>query len=442
MRPYYLHKRNGIWYAELTDPETGRKLTARSTGTTNRDEALLTIAEWRKNGIPTGRKRKPRPVELAADIENILRAIRKADLFSEDAMRITTALKERGLIDVTVTRPKQGSVLFTEFLETFWDYYASPYVKELKADGQSIHKRHCYEMQSRVRSFYFNYFEGRTLISITKQDIKDFKIFIAEKREKPEGYKGRFAEFLSPAYRNKILVAGKTALRWAYNAEILPVDPCAGIKKVSGESKKRGILTIDEAAKIFHEVTWKDERARVASWLACLDGLRSGEVLAIRKSDIFDKYIHIRHSWSTMDKLKNTKTNEERKVPLYPEIKTALMKLLADNPHNVDDPFVFYSLYHNQPVDGKILLKGFCEACEAAGIDHKERGIVFHSHRHFWASFMTAHIEKDKLMQITGHKTTAIFDEYANHEQARNLVEVEKVGSEVFGKVLQFRKGA
>ena len=442
MRPYYLHKRAGIWYAELVDQETGRKLTARSTGTTNRDEALLTIAEWRKNGVPTGRRRKPRPVELAADIENILRAVRKADLFSEDAMRIVKALQDRGLVDVTVSKSGQGSVLFTEFLETFWDYHASPYVKELKSDGQSIHRRHCYEMQSRVNSFYLDYFKDRSLISITKQDIKDFKIFLAEKRNKPEGYKGRFAEELSAAYRNKILIAGKTALRWAYHAEIIPVDPTAGIKKISGESKKRGILTEDEAALLFNETTWKDKRVFVGNWLACVTGMRSGEILGLRKSDIFDKYIHIRHSWSSMDKLKKTKNNEERKVYLYPEIKEQLLELLAQNPHGSSDPFIFYSLYEDQPFDGKLLLNGLYEACESIGIDFKGRRICFHSHRHFWATYMTPHMEKDKLCQITGHKTKAIFDSYADHEVAENLEEVGKVGAEVFGKILQFKKGA
>jgi len=39
MRPFYLHRRSGIWYAELTDQETGLKLAARSTGTRNRDDA-------------------------------------------------------------------------------------------------------------------------------------------------------------------------------------------------------------------------------------------------------------------------------------------------------------------------------------------------------------------------------------------------------------------
>jgi integrase len=59
MRRYYLHTRkNGIFYAELVTPE-GNKLTARSTGTKSRDEALLIIAKWLESGIPTGRVRKP-----------------------------------------------------------------------------------------------------------------------------------------------------------------------------------------------------------------------------------------------------------------------------------------------------------------------------------------------------------------------------------------------
>jgi hypothetical protein len=47
MRRYYLHTRhNGTYYAELVDPQSGAKFTARSTGTKNRDEALIKIAEW------------------------------------------------------------------------------------------------------------------------------------------------------------------------------------------------------------------------------------------------------------------------------------------------------------------------------------------------------------------------------------------------------------
>jgi hypothetical protein len=64
MRRYYLHTRTSVYYAELVTPE-GRKLTARSTGKTSQDEALLVVAKWLEEGIPTGRNRKARPVEIA-----------------------------------------------------------------------------------------------------------------------------------------------------------------------------------------------------------------------------------------------------------------------------------------------------------------------------------------------------------------------------------------
>jgi hypothetical protein len=52
-KKYYLHTRNGIFHAELTNPVTGRKLTARSTGECNRDDALLVISDWLKNCTPS-----------------------------------------------------------------------------------------------------------------------------------------------------------------------------------------------------------------------------------------------------------------------------------------------------------------------------------------------------------------------------------------------------
>jgi hypothetical protein len=58
MRRYYLHARNGVFYAALIDQETVLPLTAISTCTRNRDEALLIIADWLKNGIPKRKQKK------------------------------------------------------------------------------------------------------------------------------------------------------------------------------------------------------------------------------------------------------------------------------------------------------------------------------------------------------------------------------------------------
>jgi integrase len=377
-----------------------------------------------KNVVPTVRQRKPRPLELAAEIGGILRAIRKADLFSEDAMRIVNALKDRGLIDVFAVKSGLGSVLFSDWLETFWDYHSSPYVREKLAHRQSITKRHCYEMGIRVRKYWLPAFNEKTLNSITRQDLKDFSLSLVEKG-------------LAPASINKIMLGGNVPLAWAYREGHIAVDPTEKLMRFSGAPEKRGILKPAEAAALFKE-SWDDKRAYVGNLLACTTGLRSGEVLAVRKFDIGEKILNVDHSWSIFDGLKTTKTNESRKVPLLPEVREKLMELLAENPHNSENPYVFYSLFEDKPIDNKILLRGLKEACKAIGVDCQARGICFHSHRHYWSARMADRMEADKLQRITGHRSKAVFDQYAAHIIEENLEEVGKVGAEVFGDIVQF----
>jgi len=244
---------------------------------------------------------------------------------------------------------------------------------------------------------------------------------------------------LAPASINKIMLGGNVALSWAFREGYIAVNPTEKLMRFSGAPEKRGILTPAEAEAIF-KLNWKDKRAYVGNLFACTTGLRAGEVLAIRKSDIGGKYLNVEHSWSKFDGLKATKTNEPRKVNLYPEVRKKLMELLAENPHKSENPYIFYGLYENQPVDHKILLKGLREACKAVGIDYKARGICFHSHRHYWAARMSDRMEADKLQRITGHHSKAVFNSYADHIIDENLEEVGRVGSEVFGNILQFPK--
>jgi hypothetical protein len=73
-------------------------------------------------------------------------AIRKTDLTPQNAERIVAALKTRGLIETAIVKAGPGSELFTAFLSRFWDYDESPYVRDKLAHGQSIGRRHCYDM--------------------------------------------------------------------------------------------------------------------------------------------------------------------------------------------------------------------------------------------------------------------------------------------------------
>jgi len=440
MRRYYLHKRKGIFYAELVTPE-GRKLSARSTKKSSEDEALLVISKWLSEGIPSSKGKQARPLESVYGLAGILKAIKKTDLDGNDAMKIIDTLKGKGLVDVSVVKAGTGARVFTEFLEEFWDYHSSPYIREKKAHGHTIGRRHAYEMTSRVHGFYFDYFAERPLNSITRQDLKEFSLFLTEKREKPENYKGKFAEKLSASYINKILIAGITALKWAYREGLIPQDVTAGLVRFSGTPEKRGVLTPAEAAVIF-KTEWKDLRSYTGNLLSLTTGLRAGEVLALRRSDIGEKVLYIRHSWSTMDFLKTPKNGEARKVPLLPEVREKLMALLGENPHKVDDPFIFYGLLEKKPMDQKILIDGLKAACKTAGIDAEARGIVFHSHRHYFAARMTDRMTADQISRITGHKSRAVFDVYQDHITDENIEAMAEAAAESFGRILQFRKGA
>jgi hypothetical protein len=213
MRRYYLHTRHhGIFYAELLDPQTGCKLTARSTGTKDRDEAMLKVASWLQTGIPTGRKRKPRPLEIATSLDGILKSIKKTELNSDDALRIVSVLKERNLIDFTIVKAGSGTVLLTEFLKNFWTYDTSPYIREKLAHRYSIGKRHCYDMLTRINKYWLPAFKDKTLNSITKADLKIFSLTLAEKG-------------LAPGSINKTMIAGKTALGWAYQEGMISMNP-------------------------------------------------------------------------------------------------------------------------------------------------------------------------------------------------------------------------
>ncbi|MCL2382591.1 MAG: integrase [Treponema sp.] len=330
-REYYLHKRHGIFYVEFINPENGKKLSARSTGETDKVKAHVKAGLWKAQGIPTGRLRVPRPIEQAADIEAVIWAMRRAELTPDDAMRVVSVLKNMGLIDIAVVKNTgRGAVPFAQFLERFWDYNKSEYIKDKLAHGHSFGRAYAHMCQKRVRAELKPYFGDKKLNCVTTDDLKKLSQSLA-------------ARGLATSTINQILLLCCIPLKWAFNEKIIPANPAVGLTKFSITSKERGVLTEAEAAEVF-AVDWKDRRAFAASLIALTTGARRGECLALRRSDIGTDTINIAHSYSPMDGLKCPKNGYKRVVPLLPQVKAVLLDLLEDNPHGGDDPFVFYSI--------------------------------------------------------------------------------------------------
>lgn len=118
-----------------------------------------------------------------------------------------------------------------------------------------------------------------------------------------------------------IVAAGTVAFGWMKEQGSLATNPSEGLRKFSGKSKDRGILTPDQVKSLFAQ-DWPDFRAFVGNLVAMSTGLPSGEILALRKEDIGSDCIHVRFAWSFADGLKKPKNGEESSPPPFCQKRT------------------------------------------------------------------------------------------------------------------------
>jgi integrase len=437
MRRFYLHKRGKVFYAELIDPQTGRKLPARSTGTPDHDGAVLIVADWLKNGLPAGRGRERRPLPETFTLVRLLDSLRSSPLSAEDAAKIADILKARGLLVSAVVTGVPGAELFNAYLTRFWTYEGSPYVNDLHSVERRMGRTHCAESLGRVAKYWKPYFKGRYLAEIERADLKAFRLHLAD----PE-------LGLSATTRNRILTVGTTALGWAFDNDLINEDPTIGVTAYATKLKKRGVLSPEEAAAIFR-LEWKDERVKLGNRVAATTGLRVGEILALRREDIAEAWLWVRHSYSLRDGLKTTKTGTERRAPLLPEIRVQLLELADQNPEG----FIFAKIGENVPMHSNAMLYGLqdallrlslgekyatatAEEIEKAEAKWKARNVLVHSWRHFYAARMADRLDARKVMLSTGHANGAVFAAYADHALDSDFAEVGAVAVEVFKNIL------
>jgi integrase len=503
MRRYYLHTRKGVYYVEFVVPETGQKLTARSTGTTDRDEAILKISEWLKTGLPS-RGGRAKPLENAASLEAIVRSIKKATLTPDDAVQIVSVLRDRELVDFPVIKYGMRKTGLIKFLQSFWDYGTSPYIEEKKAHRRSIGRSYCLTSINTIQKHWIPFFGDIALGEVTLDRLNKFGIYLSNKG-------------LLSGSINRIMKTGIIAIRWAFLKGKIPSNPCVGLENFGSDARSRGVLTPSEAEALFAS-QWSDERIYLANLLSCVTGMRLGEVIALRSEDIGENTINLVHSWSNVDLMKTPKNGEARVVPIFPEIRDRLLSLAVKNPHG-EDGFIFFGAGKDAPVSQSTVLRGFRNACASLGnnppgwftdpnkaegdgylwevsgkknkngdllgkwsspvkvdggdsrledvlgeegvhiekryrkslskpedpvfIDCKARNIVFHSHRHYYAARMTDRMTAEQVSRITGHKSLAVFEKYSDHIISENLDHAREVGTGVFGNILAAaRKGA
>jgi integrase len=421
---FYLYRvgERKIIYARLINPESGRALSSKSTGTANKDEALLIIGKWLENGVPSGATRKP--VRRIFGLASILAAIRNTDIGPDEAAAIVSELRARGCENVALlTRREMRKGLCAELL-LFWNYETSAFVKEAALQhGKPLTRRHCADMQACVRNYWAGAFGDKAIDEITRDDLKDFGLKLRESGK-------------SAAYINKILNAGARVFAYWYGEGIIPTNPALKLGRFSGGKKLRGILSEAEAATLFSR-QWADTTAQVANLVASTTGLRAGEVLALQARDIGEAVLEVRHSWSSVDGMKTPKNGETRRVPLLPEVRAALLWLLADNPHTGTpeaERFVFWGERPDRPrYDAGFMLRGLDRELDKLGIDRVKRNIVFHSWRHYTATRWAMLESAEKVRLMTGHRDEGTFEGYASHASEADIAKLGRKAARAEG---------
>ena len=440
MRQYYLHTRNRIFYVQFTDPATQKRLPAISTGKSNRDDAVMVVALWLKDGIPQRQAKledKPhRTLETLINTNQLFFALKQIELTAQDVIKIEKILKDRGLVETIVRKSSKEAESVIDYLKRFWDYDQSPYIADKHSHGVKLGKTYAKCCFLRVNLYWVPYFQGKKIGEVTRQGLKDFSIAIAKKHPN-----------LSPMTLRQIMLVGVTAFRWAFANELIPADPTMGLTGYSTKPKKRGVLSPQEAADLF-KLEWKDKRSMLINLVAMTTGLRIGEILALKAENIGDKNLTVENSFSKYDGLKSTKTDEERVVPIFPGIRDAMLERAKFNPHG--NGYVFWGDTKERPcgmytpaVELKKMLflirageKPTEEKKKEVEEYWKKRNVVFHSWRHFYAARMTDKLEARKVMLATGHKTESVFKGYSDHALDSDLNDVAVITEEVFGKLL------
>ena len=448
-RKFYLYRRNGIFYAQFVEKSTKKLLSGKSTGQKDWDEAHSVAMEWYKNGIPNKRTQWKRNSQKVLSAHKLFTALRESELNEADVVTLNNILIQKGYIKDSrkVKKSEKDSVTFVDYLKSFWDFDNSEYVKEQLSTGRTIGRRRCKEALSSIDRYYAPFWKNTFLSDVNKLNLKQFCFWIAE-QNKRDRHENITEEKLSPLSVNRITGYCTPALNFAFKNDIIKTDPSAGRVKMHGKSKRRGILTDKETAKLFSEGDWGgNEGSRLACLLSAQTGMRASELAALQVRDIGEDRVYVRHSWDRLTKqLKTPKNGEEREIPLLPETRKLILDYSKTQSWEYGpNSFIFHSDHSREIPQGiENFLSRLRKALESIGIgpeQQKARNLNVHSFRHYYAASLSRVLD-EKTARYTGHRSQEMLSLYANHANEEAFKEALAATAEVFGKVIPFNQEA
>jgi integrase len=159
--------------------------------------------------------------------------------------------------------------------------------------------------------------------------------------------------------------------------------------------------------------------------------MRIGELMGLKTEYVFDEYIHVCAQYTEDGEYTDTKTHDERDIPITPVIRGWLEKLMRKNAGG----YLFSEDRGKTPVKREEVYKDFYAALNRIGISdtqRKERRLSLHGWRHFFnTSLRVADVAQGKVNLVAGHKSQKTNDRYT-HFDTKEFTEVRKVQETLF----------
>ncbi len=243
----------------------------------------------------------------------------------------------------------------------------------------------------RLRKWVHPVWDGRLLSSISSLDVHEL-IF-------------NNLQGLSDNSRRTILKLICKIFQMAVNEGVIERNPTLSLK-VKVAQPKQAVLNANEVNVLLQEAKVTEHRFYPVWATALLTGMRSGELFALKWTDVdfSNKRISVTRSWSSKSGYHSTKTGRNRVVPISGDLETLLKEIKLKT--GIGSEFVLPRLSEWETGQQAQVLRDFCETI---GITQ----VKFHDLR---ATFITQLLLKGvslaQVMAVVGHtqlKTTNVY---------------------------------
>jgi integrase len=251
------------------------------------------------------------------------------------------------------------------------------------------------------------YFGAKKLSDISPFQVERYKI---ERLRTPivRGDKGEKSKPRSKASVNREIRLLSRVFTLAIANREARSNPVAEVKLLKGENRRTRYLLPEEEERLMEHLTGRRGYIRLIVLVALNTGMRLGEILRLRKSDVDFHRDEVRVTL--------TKTDKDRFIPMNDRLRSELLAQIS----GLDSEYLFANPKTGKPFTH--IKRCFPTACRLAEIED----FRFHDLRHTAATRMAeSGVDPFTIAAILGHKSLDMTASYAHATQQARRRAVE-----------------